>query len=151
LKCLSVCQPFADLIVEGKKTIELRNWNTKFRGEFLVHSAKKIRNDDCKRLGIAKNFVTGAIIGKVELYDVKKYLSEQELKKDSKFHFAKINFNGKKYGFLLQKAKKFHVSIPYKGQLGFFDVDLPTKNMTKNEMLSEIIDEEYRYQWIGHH
>ena len=41
MKCLSVCQPFAELIVQGKKTIELRKWNTKFRGEFLIHAAKK--------------------------------------------------------------------------------------------------------------
>ena len=49
MKCLSVCQPFAELIVQGKKTIELRKWNTKFRGEFLVHAAKKILREDCKR------------------------------------------------------------------------------------------------------
>ena len=46
MKCLSVCQPFADLIIQGKKTIELRKWNTKFRGEFLIHASKKIRLDD---------------------------------------------------------------------------------------------------------
>ena len=42
MKCLSVCQPFAELIVQGKKTIELRNGITRFRGEFLVHAAKNI-------------------------------------------------------------------------------------------------------------
>ena len=52
MKCLSVCQPFAELIVEGKKTIELRKWNTKFRGEFLVHAAKNILTKDCKRMKI---------------------------------------------------------------------------------------------------
>ena len=44
MKCLSICQPFAELIVQGKKTIELRKWNTKFRGEFLVHAAKNIQD-----------------------------------------------------------------------------------------------------------
>ena len=48
MKCLSVCQPFAELIIQGKKTIELRKWNTKFRGEFLVHAAKNILEQDCK-------------------------------------------------------------------------------------------------------
>ena len=41
-KCLSLKQPYADLVVSGKKTIELRTWNTKFRGEFLVHASKKV-------------------------------------------------------------------------------------------------------------
>ena len=88
MKCLSVCQPFANLIIEGKKTIELRKWNTEFRGEFLVHSPRKIRTDDCKRLQIKSNLITGAIIGKVKLVDVKKYENESELKLDSKKHLA---------------------------------------------------------------
>ena len=72
MKCLSICQPFAELIVQGKKTIELRKWNTKFRGEFLVHAAKNILEDDCKRMKISpKTVTTGAIIGKVNLVDVK--------------------------------------------------------------------------------
>ena len=65
MKCLSICQPFADLIIQGKKTIELRKWNTKFRGEFLVHAPQKIRFDDCKRLNIKSNMIKGAIICKV--------------------------------------------------------------------------------------
>ena len=73
MKCLSICQPFANLVIKGKKTIELRKWNTKFRGEFLVHAPQKIRLDDCKRLNIKPNLTVGAIIGKVELIDVKKY------------------------------------------------------------------------------
>ena len=92
MKCLSVSQPFADLIISGKKTIELRNWNTNFRGEFLIHSPIKIRTEDCKRLKITKKLVTGAIIGKAELYDVKKYNSSKEVKKDQKFHFASKKF-----------------------------------------------------------
>ncbi|MEK0322582.1 MAG: ASCH domain-containing protein, partial [Nitrosopumilus sp.] len=54
MKCLSVSQPFADLIISGKKIIELRKWNTNFRGEFLIHAPIKIRIEDCKRLKINK-------------------------------------------------------------------------------------------------
>ena len=54
MKCLSISQPFADLVVSGKKTIELRNWNTNFRGEFLIHAPIKIRKEDSKRLKISK-------------------------------------------------------------------------------------------------
>ena len=93
MKCLSVSQPFADLIISGKKTIELRKWNTNFRGEFLIHAPLKIRTDDCKRLKINKKFVTGAIVGKAEIYDVKKYNSKKEIKDDKKFHFASKNFH----------------------------------------------------------
>ncbi len=152
MKCLSVSQPFADLIIHGKKTIELRRWNTSFRGEFLIHSPLKIRPADCKRLGInPNNLVKGAIIGKAEIYDVKKYNSKSEIIKDSKKHHASKSFQNNKYGFLIKNAKPFRIPIPTKGKLGFFEVKLEQKKIKKSEIISDLIDEEYRYQWIGRH
>ena len=151
MKCLSVSQPFAQLIIIGKKTIELRKWNTNFRGEFLIHAPLKIRIEDCKRLKIDQKLVTGAIVGKAELIDVKKYKSPNELKKDQKMHFSIQEFQGKTFGFILKNPKPFRIPIPWKGQLGFFDVELPKNKIKSSELVSDIIDEEYRYQWIGHH
>jgi predicted transcriptional regulator len=151
LKCLSVSQPFADLIISGKKIIELRKWGTNFRGEFLIHAPIKIRLDDCRRLKIKGRLVTGAIIGKAEIYDVKQYNSIKEIKKDQKLHFSSKNFQGKTFGFLLKNVKALRVPIPYKGQLGFFEINLPKTKIKNKEIISDIIDEEYRYQWIGHH
>jgi hypothetical protein len=151
LKCLSISQPFADLIISGKKSIELRNWNTNFRGEFLVHAPLKIRINDAKRLKINKKFITGSIIGKVQLYDVKKYNSIKEINLDQKFHFSIKKFQTKTFGFLLKNAKPLRIPIPWKGQLGIFDVNFPKTKIKNKEIVSDIIDEEYRYQWIGHH
>jgi len=151
LKCLSISQPFADLIISGKKSIELRNWNTKFRGEFLIHAPIKIRLEDCKRLKISKKFQTGVIIGKATLYDVKKYNSAKELNQDKKLHLAALKFQNKKFGFLLKDPKSFRIPIPWKGQLGFFEVDIPKMPTKKKDIITDIIDEEFRYRWIGHH
>ena len=151
MKCLSVSQPFADLIISGKKTIELRKWNTNFRGEFLIHAPIKIRVDDCKRLKITKKLVTGVIVGKAEIYDVKKYNSSKEVKKDQKFHFASKNFQDKTFGFKIKNVKPLRIPIPWKGQLGFFDVELPKTRIKNKDIVTDIVDEEYRYQWIGHH
>ena len=151
LKCLSVSQPFAELIISGKKSIELRNWNTSFRGEFLIHAPIKIRAKDYKRLKINKKLVTGAIVGKATLYDVKKYNSTKEIKTDQKFHLGSKDFQDKKFGLILKNAKPLRIPIPWKGQLGFFEVNLPKTILKNKEIVSEIIDEEFRYQWIGHH
>ncbi|MGB0855685.1 MAG: ASCH domain-containing protein [Nitrosopumilus sp.] len=151
MKCLSISQPYADLIISGKKTIELRKWDTNFRGEFLIHAPLKIRTDDINRLKINKKFVTGAIVGKTELYDVKKYNSKKEVKDDKHFHYAGKNFQDKMFGFMLKNSKPFKIPIPWKGQLGFFDVNLPKTKIKNKNIVLDIIDEEYRYQWIGHH
>ncbi len=151
MKCLSVSQPYADLIVTGKKTIELRTWNTKFRGEFLIHAPIKIKDEACTRLNIDKfSLRTGAIIGKVEIYDVKSYGSIEELKKDYDKHFASEEFLRHKYGFLLRKPQVLKIPIPYKGSLGFFEAKVKSR-VSNNDIKSELFDEEYRYQWIGKH
>ena len=150
MKCLSICQPFAELIVQGKKTIELRKWNTKFRGEFLVHAAKNILEEDCKRMKISpKTVTTGAIIGKVDLVDVKKYESDKELKADKKKHHSSSDFTENKYGFILEKAKKLRVPIEYSGKLNFFEFHPDeTRN---NDIKIDLFEEEHRYMWINHH
>ena len=98
---------------------------------------------------IKEKLTTGAIIGKVELYDVKKYESLKEIKSDEKKHFGSITNKEKTFGFILKNAKPLRIPIPWKGQLGFFDVDLP--KMKNNKIVTEMIEEEFTYQWVGHH
>ena len=119
MKALSLKQPWAELIVQGKKVIETRKWKTNFRGEFYIHASKSYDKDYCEELGI-KNPNTGVIIGKAELVDVKEYKNEDEFRKDFDKHFAKKFV---KYGFLLKNIKRIK-PIPYKGQLNFFEVKL---------------------------
>ena len=149
MKCLSVCQPFAELIIQGKKTIELRKWNTKFRGEFLVHAAKNILTEDCKRMKISSSITTGAIIGKVKLTDVKKYESDKELKSDKKKHHSLSDITKNKYGFILESPKKLRVPIPYSGKLNFFEFH--PDEMKNDDVKIDLFEEEYRYMWINRH
>ena len=151
MKCLSICQPFAKLIIQNKKTIELRNWNTNYRGEFLVHAPIKIRKEDYIKLKIDEKLTTGAIIGKAEIYDVKKYQSTKEIQNDKNKHFSSKKFQEKMYGFILKNPKPLRIPIPWKGQLGFFNVNLPKMKIKDNKIVSDMIEEEFSYQWVGHH
>src|ERR671932_302457 len=96
MECLSLKQPYAELLVSGKKTIELRNRNTSFRGKFLVHASKNIDKERSGFLGIGRNkLICGAIIGSAVLYDVKQYRNKTALELDKNKHLADI----KKFGF----------------------------------------------------
>jgi hypothetical protein len=91
MKCLSLKQPFADLLALGEKTIELRKWNTKFRGEFLIHASKNIDVDACERLDIEiEKLSIGAIVGSAYLYDVKVYGNQEDFNRDKLKHFSII-------------------------------------------------------------
>lgn len=116
-----------------------------------MHAPLKIRVTDAQRLQIKKEFITGAIVGKAELYQVKRYKTAEELKADQKFHLSAQRFQEKTFGFMLKDARMFQEPIPLKGQLGLFDVDVSDTDIENRDMLTEIFEEEYRYQWVGHH
>jgi predicted transcriptional regulator len=117
MKVLSLKQPFAELVVSGKKTIEIRKWNTKFRGEFLIHASKNADKQFMKKLGY-DNLPSGVIVGKAKLVNVKKYLNQKDFKKDQNKHLATRDYGN--YGFILENVKRIK-EIPAKGKLGFWE------------------------------
>lgn len=120
MKALSLKQPWAELILQGKKKIEIRKWNTKFRGEFLIHASKNPDEESMKKFGF-DNLPCGFIVGKVKLIDVKQYKNEDEFKKDKDKHLATSEWGN--FGFILEDAKRIN-PIPAKGNLNFWDFDL---------------------------
>jgi hypothetical protein len=40
MRAVTVCQPYATLIMSGDKLVENRTWSTKYRGRFFVHAGK---------------------------------------------------------------------------------------------------------------
>ena len=124
MKCLSLKQPYAELLVSGKKTIELRTWNTRFRGEFLVHASKKVDKDACIRMKIdPDSLATGAVVGKATLYDVKAYHNTRSFLQDKNKHHSSGILSDHMYGFLVKHAHKFRNPFILKGKLGFFNVE----------------------------
>ncbi len=120
MKALTLKQPWAELILQGRKKIEIRKWNTNFRGEFLIHSSKVPDKDAMEKFGF-KDLPCGFIVGKVNLLDVKKYQDEDEFIEDNEKHLATSEWG--RYGFVLENARRIN-KIPCKGKLGFWEFDL---------------------------
>ena len=90
LKCLSIRQPYAELIISGRKTVEQKMEYTIQRGELLVHASKAIDKEACKlynNIDIS-SLITGAILGSAVLHGVKLYQSKKEFIADQSKHFA---------------------------------------------------------------
>jgi ASC-1-like (ASCH) protein len=119
MKTLSLKQPFAELILSGKKTIELRKWNTKFRGKFLIHASQNSDKEAMKKFGF-EELLTGAILGEAVLIDVKHYASEEEHEKDQDKHLADDAWGD--YGFVLKNVRRVK-PVPAKGKLGFWEFE----------------------------
>ena len=75
MKVLTIKQPWATLIMQGDKRFEFRSWQTKYRGELLIHAGKGIDKEALNRLKkyLPKELPSGQILGKVTLVDWVKY------------------------------------------------------------------------------
>ena len=134
MKALSILQPWAWLIVRPDlttpearaaavaaghvKDIENRKWGTGFRGRFLVHAGKKwgreqrddlaFVRDEFPGLVIPDEFDLGGVIGAVDCVGC-------VIDHRSRWFYGP-------FGFVLENAAPTPRFVPYRGQLGWFDV-----------------------------
>jgi len=129
-------QPYAELMVDGHKTIELRKWRPSEEriapgSPFLVHASKtKASAEDLARLEIdGSKLWYGAFLGIMELVSIKSYSCKAEMLQDSGFHHADKQYfmfddyvKGHAWGFQVRVIKKFPTPVPGKGALSFFQI-----------------------------
>jgi len=109
-KALTVKQPWADKILSGAKTIEVRSRRTSHRGDLLITSSAS-----------SKGARTGIAICIVELYDVKPLseLTREEMFATGIPEYRWADYKG--YGWFLRNPVPVR-PIPVKGQLGVFNL-----------------------------
>jgi hypothetical protein len=90
MRALSVHEPYATRIIAGQKPIEYRTWFTKYRGLLAIHASKP----------------TGAILGTVELVDVRGRIGRQG------------------FEWHLRNPNPFRKAIRCRGRQGLFWVNL---------------------------
>ena len=54
MKVLTIKQSWAALIMQRDKRFEFRSWQTKYRGDLLIHAGKGIEKETIKRLNEKK-------------------------------------------------------------------------------------------------
>jgi transcriptional regulator with XRE-family HTH domain len=129
VKILSVRQPWANWIVNGHKTVEVRTWKRSYRGNILIHASgkpdKRILDFQCGSLWSQLNFDTeprGSIVGMAKLVDIKPYFMRLDFQRDRKKHFNPLSFYQENlWGWVLEDAKKLPEPIPVNGKLGLWE------------------------------
>lgn len=119
--CLSVRQPWAELIVKGIKDIENRTWATGYRGLLLIQSTITFDweawhfpyvQEGLKKIGVSmpELLKRGAIIGAVEITGING---------QNKSMWAERN----KWHWHLRNAAKFEKPVIWKGQLSLWKAE----------------------------
>lgn len=124
MKILTIKQPCATLIMQGDKRFEFRSWQTKYRGDLLIHAGKGIDKEAMKRLAkyLPEELPYGKILGKVKLVDCIKMSPEfkELLLKENSDIYAKSSFQ-EYYGWQLSDVEVFEKSIESKGHLSLWE------------------------------
>lgn len=127
MKVLTIRQPWATLIMQGDKRFEFRSWQTKYRGDLLIHAGKGIDKEAMKRLEkyLPKELPLGKILGKVTLVDCVKMTSEfkKELLKENSDIYTDSSFK-ENYGWKLECVDVFNELIDVKGKLSLWEYNI---------------------------
>jgi hypothetical protein len=129
-RALSLKQPWAALLVQGLKTIEVRRWTTPYRGPLLIHAArvsdsrpeawKRVPPDLCEATQLR-----GGIVGVGVLEDVREYRSLDVFSLDEARHLNELSWfePAGLFGFCFGEVRAVpFVKVP--GNVRLFGVDL---------------------------
>ncbi len=123
MKALSIRQPWADLIVQGKKTLELRSWMVGYRGPLAIHASQTVDREACQAQGLNPDQVsTGAIIGVVDLVSII-VLDDAAFESRRSEHLASDRFKTSPlYGWQVTNPRMLSQPCPVRGRMGLFSV-----------------------------
>ncbi len=130
---LSLKQPWATLLVHGRKTVEIRSWRPSRQGLVLIHAARipdereavwqllpaELREDAQRQ---------GGIVGFGYLdRNYKTYRNHDEFARDRALHWNDPSWFEAPplYGFVFTRLKPLEQMHPCRGQTRFFSVRLP--------------------------
>ncbi len=125
---LSIKQPWAALIVQGLKTIEVRRWPTVRRGRILIHAARvpDDRAEAWKHVpkdAAALAQLQGGILGAVQLTECRRYADLDTFLGDQAWHLNEADWFEPPilYGFAFTQPEilPFH---KYPGWFRFFKI-----------------------------
>lgn len=127
MKVLTIKQPWATLIMQGDKKYEFRSWQTKHRGELLIHAGKGIDKEAVKRLKqyLPDKLPQGLILGKVKIVDCIKCdeILKTKCQKENKDIYPDNIFNDG-YAWQIEEVEVFEKTIEAKGKLSLWDYQI---------------------------
>lgn len=125
VKALSFRQPWAELVLQGRKTLDLRTWSTRHRGPLAIYASQTVEKEACLQHGLDPDqLTTGALVGLVDLVGVVE-LDQAAYDARAAGHLSGRHFQEPLFGWELANPRPLADPLPTSGRLLLFDVDIP--------------------------
>ena len=118
---VSIRQPWAELILQGRKTIELRTWDTDHRGLLWLHTGKAADHGLDQSFGVSDP-PRGAFVGRVTLVEISP-IDPQRWERWRGQHLDSGRYQPGLLAWHLSSAERLRQPVPAPGKLRLFEVD----------------------------
>jgi hypothetical protein len=124
MKALRFRQPWAELVLQGRKTLDLRTYPTHYRGPLAIHASKTVEREACLKHRLDPDALpTGGIVGVVELVEIIP-LTQVDYDARQAEHLAGRSYRDGMYGWVLRRPQRLPHLVPAEGRMSLFNVEL---------------------------
>ncbi len=115
MRTIVLRSPWASLVAEGRKTVELRTWSTRYRGPLLIIAGKGVDRGDVAKWGHG-DAPRGVTLCVVDLLDVRPATSADE-------HDACGPIATGEFAWIVANVRPV-TQIPMLGRFGLYELDV---------------------------
>jgi activating signal cointegrator 1 len=133
MKALTVNQPWASLIVDGRKPWETRSWFTPYRGPLAIHAGLKVDRESCRGFGYNPDTIPrGCVLGIVDLARCLR-LPHPDVVPDEFGDYAEGRFAWRVFPWRFFPWRVFDNPVPARGSLGIWNWHPPSGVLASDE------------------
>ncbi|WP_417392021.1 ASCH domain-containing protein [Gimesia sp.] len=123
MKAITICQPYAGAIMDGRKRVENRGWRTNYRGPLIIHAGKSLQWmktwNDVADGPLPDEMHLGAVVGVANLaavYDL------NEIRRERQVHWILTHHHASgPFCWALENVRKLVTPIEYNGKQGLWE------------------------------
>lgn len=126
MKALTVRQPWAELIVAGRKAYETRDWATSYRGLLAVHAGARMTREEreiAREFGLDPDTLTlGAVVGTAVILSCRR-TDDVVLQLPASVVVDELragDWTGGRYAWHLGRVTRLETPVPVRGALGLW-------------------------------
>lgn len=125
MRVLSIRQPWLQLILERRKTIEVRRWRPSELGEIYLHASRQPDFEACDEFGYDPSaLIRGFIVARCHILGVREYGAASFVLDQNKHLNTPDRYQGPCLGWVLDKVTRVN-AVKARGKLGLWNYNKP--------------------------
>ena len=126
MMALTICDPYPEMILDGSKRVENREWYTTYRGWVLVHAGKSREWMEPGDFKTYPNLAWGAIVGRMEVigcYHIRRIMAGEFDQHPRLFWLRGHEHTHGGFCYVIDRRQRLRSPVPARGAMGLWSVE----------------------------